>query len=915
MGLVEDFAEMSGYEARAIETVESVHGSRRIEASMNLARSWAGLTSQGRILISVEQLAHGQDVQLLLAHETAHDVLLHSSVFGWQQLALSVFAEPPWPPGILRRTVRRVLATSVSASRLTQEGCATFLPALSLDGARLAAYWATVPAAYRKAADPLAWLRDHRLPREAAQRLVFALGEFALGVRMPAEVLGDERTLNGFLSDPANNPDQRFASACTALAKATRRKLTALVKTREPATVIAERWYPRIARSIAPYEPDESDADTAAWWERIVVDMANVWAADSRLSTDEREELLDAAGNSLLLMRTPTYPVLKAGLMRTVSAAGAVWDHPPVDWLLPYELVELSYNFADTPVPGIEMVDGSSLPLQEGEAAVWLTSPHRHSAAARLSAQELRQYLTRATTDTTLCVDDASYWFPWGDTLADEPMLRGRPHLVLIQQRPLGVLLKWLGAFGEIAGERTARYAVIGGETPGVSYFLIGPATARYPIIVAPVPQPTAERAKRELAAHGEGTLRWTATTPIDFLARDVGATIHLLRLFAWYEDKPWPPQTTREEDHLAGDVTPKPSPSGDTNDGGETPVSGDVHARNLDATARAAFARGRRLLDQEDLEGAKKAYIQVMDTGHDHLAPLAALDLGHIFERQDDLKQAKDFYQIAMDSGHSEAGPKGAFGVGITLRKLGNFGAAKEAYEQAVKSGHSEVVPHAALDLGGVLNKQGDFKGAKEAYELAVKSGDSDVAPKAAFNLGMLLEEQGNLEEAIVSYQEALVSGHDEAARSAGLKLGVLLRELNDSQLKGDVLNKLGKLFQGQGRLDEASAYYWQSLSNCRQGGYRAGEAAALTGLGDVHADLRRFTDAIRYYEWGLIIYREIGDRRGESLTLLNIGTNLERTGKLDLARARWQDALAILTDLGMPEANQVRSWLKKGR
>src|SRR5689334_14678235 len=98
MGLVITPGDLLGFSA-PVSTAQD-------ESALQVARSWAGLTSQGRILISVEQLTAGQDVNVLVAHETGHDVLIFSSVFGMQQLALSMFAMPPWPEFSLSGVIR-----------------------------------------------------------------------------------------------------------------------------------------------------------------------------------------------------------------------------------------------------------------------------------------------------------------------------------------------------------------------------------------------------------------------------------------------------------------------------------------------------------------------------------------------------------------------------------------------------------------------------------------------------------------------------------------------------------------------------------------------------------------------------------------------------------------------------------------
>jgi hypothetical protein len=53
--------------------------------------------------------------------------------------------------------------------------------------------------------------------------------------------------------------------------------------------------------------------------------------------------------------------------------------------------------------------------------------------------------------------------------------------------------------------------------------------------------------------------------------------------------------------------------------------------------------------------------------------------------------------------------------------------------------------------------------------------------------------------------------------------------------------------------------------------------------------------------------------DRPGEGVSLRGLGAALRQTGDLAGARECWQQALAILDDLGHPEADEVRSQLSE--
>ena len=695
------------------------------ERQVEVARSWAGLTSRGRILVSVEQLARGRDVGMLLAHESAHDVLLQGSVFGLQQLALSTFGMPPWPPGAVRRTARRCLALTAAASTTVQEGCATFLPSLHLSGTELEAYWAAAPDDYRRFAAPLEWIRGRDLAAEAMRRLVFAIGDVALGVRIPAPLLDDPRGLRAFLEAAETCPDQRFARAAGALADAPDGALDELAASGDADRRIASDWCPQLT-----VEP--ALASGAEWfpaWERVVADMTGAWLANARVAEEERGQLRDAAQQPVLLAPTPGPSVLKAVLMQTVSAKGAVWDEPPVERLLPYELVELSYNGSGGEVPGIENVDGTGLPLASGQAALWLSGPGRHNAAARLSEAGLRAYLDRADPDTTICVDDALYLFEWGDVLAAAPLLRGRPHLVLVrQQTPIGLLAR-LRASTEFAGDPELRYTAIGGDTPGVSYLVLRPGSRPYPLVVAPVPSPTAERVLRELAGSTDGP-RWVAQDPQELLFSDRETGRHAVRLFASYEGKPWP-GVVRRAGAPADPLGLGPPP--------DSRARGGDAVERLDPDLRRLLDAGGALESAGQPDAAAELYERMTTLDTPVAVGTGAVALGMLRSSRGDARGAAEAYRTAARSGDPDLAPLGLLYLGQALLAVGDLNGAASAFHEAARSGHPDHAPPAAWLFAQMASLVGWGGAAGDLYRWVVASGHPDVGPRAAAALAEL--------------------------------------------------------------------------------------------------------------------------------------------------------------------------------
>jgi len=58
-------------------------------------------------------------------------------------------------------------------------------------------------------------------------------------------------------------------------------------------------------------------------------------------------------------------------------------------------------------------------------------------------------------------------------------------------------------------------------------------------------------------------------------------------------------------------------------------------------------------------------------------------------------------------------------------------------------------------------------------------------------------------------------------------------------------------------------------------------------------------------------MLFREFGDRYNEADALINLDDVARDSGDADAAIKAWQDAAAILDDLGHPRAGQVRERL----
>ena len=137
------------------------------------------------------------------------------------------------------------------------------------------------------------------------------------------------------------------------------------------------------------------------------------------------------------------------------------------------------------------------------------------------------------------------------------------------------------------------------------------------------------------------------------------------------------------------------------------------------------------------------------------------------------------------------------------------------------------------------------------------------------------------------------------------------LCQRSEDRFREGLVLQHLGKAYRGLQRFQEAADCFHQALVIRRGLRDRWGEASSLRNLGRIHGDVGRFEEALDCSQHSLEIERASGHRWGEALSLEVLGHALLHVDGMEAARPYWEEALQIFTELGAPQAEEVRARL----
>jgi tetratricopeptide (TPR) repeat protein len=260
-----------------------------------------------------------------------------------------------------------------------------------------------------------------------------------------------------------------------------------------------------------------------------------------------------------------------------------------------------------------------------------------------------------------------------------------------------------------------------------------------------------------------------------------------------------------------------------------------------------------------------------------------------------------------------------------------------------------------------------------QQALALARDIGDRLQQTRALGNLALVRERQGRYQQAADHHQQALALFRqldDQAGESVALgNLGEVYvrqgryrqaadllrraidvaREIDDVVGEAYALASLGEAYYWQGEYRQAADHLQHARDASRKIGARANEAYALTRLGNVHSHQGDYTQAADCHQQALATYQEIGDHDGEADALNGVGETLLATGRpiqaqachttalalthrtgnryqqarahrglaatchtvgdLNEAHQHWQHALDIYTDLGVPEADRMRS------
>jgi DNA-binding SARP family transcriptional activator/Tfp pilus assembly protein PilF len=204
-----------------------------------------------------------------------------------------------------------------------------------------------------------------------------------------------------------------------------------------------------------------------------------------------------------------------------------------------------------------------------------------------------------------------------------------------------------------------------------------------------------------------------------------------------------------------------------------------------------------------------------------------------------------------------------------------------EEAIARARQCGDHAAEARALGNLGHVHQWQGRYEEAaerlREALALCRLTGDGAGEARALGNLGQVYRRQGNDEQASAYLSESVR----------------ICRRIDDPVGEGYALVSLGDVAVRQRDTARAIRAHREALAVFRRTNERAGTALALDGLGAVTRDTVFLREALE-------IFRRIGERAGETRATNSLGTVLTTTGRAAQGREQHLAALALAIEIG---------------
>jgi tetratricopeptide (TPR) repeat protein len=187
----------------------------------------------------------------------------------------------------------------------------------------------------------------------------------------------------------------------------------------------------------------------------------------------------------------------------------------------------------------------------------------------------------------------------------------------------------------------------------------------------------------------------------------------------------------------------------------------------------------------------------------------------------------------------------------------------------------------------------------AEEVLAAARRDGDRTREVTALADLGVVLLSDGKVRDAIGALEQALA----------------LARQLGDASRESDILGNLGLALLHVQEPMKARQLFEQEMNRARNDGDVLAEKVAVERMGLAATAMGDARGALNWFERGLALARRVGDQQQEANLLWLQAIQLAELDQRDAAIARGQEAIALYSKMGRPQAGWYGASLQKYR
>ncbi len=174
-------------------------------------------------------------------------------------------------------------------------------------------------------------------------------------------------------------------------------------------------------------------------------------------------------------------------------------------------------------------------------------------------------------------------------------------------------------------------------------------------------------------------------------------------------------------------------------------------------------YYTGMIFTEKQDYDNARIEFMNVVNSGHPELAPLAQFGIAQTYFAEATYEQAIENYQKVIDKHPETKSAKDAhFYIGWAYEKLERYDASITRLEEAIeKYPRNENAPNSQFYVAQIYYAKNDVDGAISAYRKVANNPtyDYDTRMQAQYWIGSIYEKADNIEEAIKEYQKLLRS------------------------------------------------------------------------------------------------------------------------------------------------------------